>query len=154
VAATNPLLGDVIALGSALAWGLTIIGSRWIVRTGTGDGTAVTASAAVGNLLSAVFCLPFALPLAHVDAGSWAILLYLGIFQLGLAYALMSRALPHVPALDVSLILLIEPVVSPIFAFALVREVPGPWSLAGGAIILAATVWKSRVDGQAIPPVD
>lgn len=153
-AATNPLLGDIIALASAVAWALTIIGSRWIVRNATDGGTAVTSSAAVGNLLSALFCLPFALPLAHVDAPAWGILLYLGIFQLGLGYVLMSRGLPHVPALDVSLILLVEPVVSPIFAFLVVREVPGPWSLAGGAIILAATIWKTRVDGQATPPAD
>ena len=61
---------------------------------------------------------------------SFGILLYLGIFQLALGYILMSKALPHVPALEVSLLLLIELVVSPVWAFLLVREVRGV--VAGG----------------------
>ena len=151
--ASDPLAGDLIALLSALTWGLTIIGSRWIVRTPDGPG-AVAASAALGNLLSFLFCLPFGPVLAGVTGAQVAILIYLGVFQLGVAYVLMARALPHVRALEVSLLLLVEPVVSPVWAFLLVREVPGAWSLAGGAIILVATVWNARVGAEAIPPAD
>jgi drug/metabolite transporter (DMT)-like permease len=66
----------------------------------------------------------------------------------------MSKALPHVPALEVSILLLIEPVVSPIWAFLMVREVPGVWSLVGGGVILVATVWNARLGHQAVAPAD
>ena len=151
--ASNPLAGDLIALLSALSWGLTIIGSRRVGRGPDGPG-AVAGSAAVGNLLSFLFCLPFGPVLSGVTVGQGAVLLYLGVFQLGLAYVLMARALPHVRALEVSLLLLVEPVVSPLWAFLLVREVPGAWSLVGGAIILVATVVNARTTDAAVPPPD
>jgi len=151
--ASDPLAGDLIALLSALTWGLTIIGSRWVGRGADGAG-AVAGSAAVGNLLSFFFCLPFGPVFAGLTGAQGAILIYLGVFQLGVAYVLMSRALPHVRALEVSLLLLVEPVVSPVWAFFLVREVPGTWSLVGGAIILIATVWHARVAQEAVPPAD
>src|SRR6185437_11307696 len=122
----NPIAGDLIALLSALA----MIGSRWIGRGSNAPG-AVAASAAVGNLLSFLFCLPFGPVLSGLDAGQAGILLYLGIFQLALGYVLISKALPEVPALEVSLLLLVEPVVSPVWAFLVVSEIPGVWSLVG-----------------------
>jgi len=114
----------------------------------------VAASAAVGNLLSFFFCLPFGPVLAGVTAGQAGILLYLGILQLALGYVLLSKALPQVPALEVSLLLLIEPVVSPVWAFLVVNEVPGVWSLVGGGVILVATVVNARVADQVVPPLD
>jgi len=149
----NPVAGDLMALLSALVWGFAIVGSRWIGRGTTGP-AAVAAAAAVGNLLSFFFCLPFGPVLTGLDASQAGILLYLGIFQLGLGYVLISKALPLIPALEVSLLLLVEPVVSPVWAFLLVREVPGLWSLVGGGIILVATVWNTRLGAQAVPPVD
>jgi drug/metabolite transporter (DMT)-like permease len=151
--ASDPLTGDLIALLSALSWGLTILGSRWIGRGPRGD-AAVAGSAALGNLLSFLFCVPFGPVFAGVSAGAAGILLYLGVIQLAVAYVLMSKALPHVPALEVSILLLVEPVVSPIWAFLLVREVPGVWSLVGGGVILVATVWNTRLGGEAVPPGD
>ena len=71
---------------------------------------------------------------------------YLGVFQIGVAYALLTSAVRHMRALEVALILLIEPVLSPLWAWIFQREVPAPWSLAGCAVILAATGIKSRLD--------
>jgi drug/metabolite transporter (DMT)-like permease len=105
-------------------------------------------------VLAFLVCLPFALPVAHFHTSDAAILVYLGVIQLAVAYVLMARAMPHVPALEASLLLLIEPVVSPIWAWMLVREVPGVWTIAGGAVILAATVWKARQSAEAVPLAD
>lgn len=149
----NPAAGDLIALLSALVWGFAIVGSRWIGRGPAGP-AAVAASAAVGNLLSFFFCLPFGPVLTGLDASQVGVLLYLGVFQLGCGYVLMSKALPLIPALEVSLLLLVEPVVSPVWAFLLVGEVPGVWSLVGGGIILVATVINARIAGQVVPPAD
>ena len=152
-AATDPLAGDLIAPLSALSWGLTILGSRWISRGPGGDG-AVMASAALGHLLAFAVCVPLGPVFTGVGTSQALILVYLGVLQLALANILMSKALPHVPALEVSILLLVEPVVSPVWAILLVQEVPGAWSLVGGAVILVATVWNARLGAAAVPPGD
>ena len=43
----------------------------------------------------------------------------------------------------VLLLVLLEPVLNPIWTFLLAGERPGPWALAGGALILGATVWRT-----------
>jgi DME family drug/metabolite transporter len=63
-----------------------------------------------------------------------------------LAYVLVTRAINHIPALEASLLLLIEPVLNPIWAWLIQGEVPGAWALLGGAIILGATTARSLAD--------
>jgi drug/metabolite transporter (DMT)-like permease len=70
-------------------------------------------------------------------------LLYLGVFQVGLAYVLLTRAITHVPAVEASLLLLAEPALSPVWAWLLHGEAPGLWPLAGGALIIGAAAWKA-----------
>jgi drug/metabolite transporter (DMT)-like permease len=72
-----------------------------------------------------------------------AILLYLGIFQLGLAYLAFSRGVTGTPAIEASLLILLEPVLNPIWTFLFAGERPGPWAVAGGAVVLAATAWRT-----------
>ena len=78
-----------------------------------------------------------------------ALLLYLGVFQLGLAYLCFSRGVTGTPAIEASLLILVEPVLNPIWTFLLVGERPGPWALAGGAVILAATIWRTAAPALA-----
>jgi drug/metabolite transporter (DMT)-like permease len=47
------------------------------------------------------------------------------------------------PALEASLFLLLEPVLNPLWAWLLQGEVPAAATLAGGAVILAATAARS-----------
>jgi drug/metabolite transporter (DMT)-like permease len=75
------------------------------------------------------------------------LLAYLGTFQIGLAYVLLTRGVRSLPALDVALLMVLEPVLSSFWAFVVHHEVPGAWALAGCAVILAATV--ARIVWQA-----
>ena len=59
--------------------------------------------------------------------------------MVALAYVLLTAGLRGVPALEASLLLMIEPVLNPIWAWWLHGETPGRLALAGGAVILAAT---------------
>ncbi len=52
----------------------------------------------------------------------------------------------RVPALEASLLLLVEPVLNPIWAFFAHREVPTIWAMLGGAIVLGTTAVKTLVD--------
>jgi drug/metabolite transporter (DMT)-like permease len=74
------------------------------------------------------------------------ILVYLGVFQIGVGYLLLLWALRKVGALEATLLLFIEPVLNPIWTWLLHGERPGAWSLAGGACILAATAVKTWSD--------
>ncbi|HEX4628297.1 MAG TPA: EamA family transporter, partial [Gemmatimonadales bacterium] len=84
--APNPVLGNVLASGSAVAWAFTVTGYRWLVRQGEKSHGPVAAAAASGNLIVFLVCLPGALPLVAGRATDWLIVIYLGVFQLGLAY--------------------------------------------------------------------
>jgi drug/metabolite transporter (DMT)-like permease len=78
---------------------------------------------------------------------------YLGVFQIALAYVLVTSALRHIPALEASLILLIEPVLNPVWAWIFQGERPGAWALLGGGIILGATTLKGWLDARMRRPL-
>ena len=150
--APDPFLGNVLAAGSAVAWAFTVTGYRWLARLGGSgaDHGSIAAAAACGNLIVFLVCLPGALPFAAGRATDWLIVIYLGVFQLGLAYVFLSRAIPRVPALEASLFLLVEPVLSPVWAWLAHGETPGSLAVIGGAVILTATVLKAWTDTQVV----
>jgi drug/metabolite transporter (DMT)-like permease len=142
VTATNPVLGNVLAAGSGVGWALTVLGIRWLGRSeGDGDGVPSSALQAtlLGNALACCIALPWALPLPAGNARDWAAIAFLGVFQIGLAYWCLTRAARSVRALELSLLLLVEPVLSAAWAWIFHGEHPGAWSVAGAATILAAT---------------
>jgi drug/metabolite transporter (DMT)-like permease len=142
--APAPLVGNVLAAACAVTWAFTLIGYRWVVARG---GSVATAAAS-GNLTACVVALVLAVPLAVGRPADWAVLGFLGVFQLGLPYVFMVRAIPRLRALEVALFLSIEPVLNPIWAWLVHGETPGPVTLLGGAMILGATVARSLVDAR------
>ncbi|MFO0931912.1 MAG: DMT family transporter [Planctomycetota bacterium] len=146
--APDPGLGNALAAGSGLCWALTILGLRWLGRDGSGGAGATV----VGNLLGCALALPFALPLGASTPTDWALVTFLGVVQIGVSYVLVTRATRHVPALEATLLLLLEPVLNPIWSWLVHGERPGPWSLLGGAIILVATFARARGSGRADVP--
>jgi drug/metabolite transporter (DMT)-like permease len=140
VSAPDPQRGNVVAAASGVAWAFTVLGLRWAGRAAT-----PLAPVVAGNLLACLLCLPVALPLTG-GAADWALLTYLGVVQIGLAYVFVTRAIRDVRALDAALLLLLEPVLNPVWAWLVHGEQPTAWSLAGGALIVGATGAKAWVD--------
>jgi len=145
--APDPLRGNVLAAASGVTWALKVCGLRWMGR-GDAENAAIGA-VVVGNGIAFFATLPLALPVAAHTAGDWAVILYLGVFQIGLAYALVTTALRRLPAFEASIILLIEPALNPLWAWVVHGEVPGAWALAGGALILGATSLRTLLDSRA-----
>ena len=141
--APNPMLGNVLAAVSGLTWALTILGLRWLGRGVGGNASSAGAAVVVGNLIAFAVCLTPALPVASSVASDWLIISYLGLFQIGLAYVFLTRGVRRVPALEASLLLLLEPVLSVVWAWWIHGEVPGPWSMTGCGMILVATVGRT-----------
>jgi drug/metabolite transporter (DMT)-like permease len=146
--APNPMAGNVLGAITAVFWALTMVGLRSLGKSD--DPTRASAASAVvaGNSMAFLVCLPMALPLGPTDAGDWLIIAFLGVIQIGLAYALLTTAIRHVPALEASLLLLVEPVLSPLWAWMFHSELPTGWSFAACALILVATAVKTWVDAR------
>jgi drug/metabolite transporter (DMT)-like permease len=132
------LAGNVVALVSGVAFALCIVTLRRV-------GEAGVAAIAWGNVVAAAVALPMWAAGPAPGARDLALLLYLGVFQLGSAYALFARGVQHTPAVEASLLVLLEPVLNPIWAFFLAGERPGPWAIAGGAIVLGATAVRTAL---------
>ena len=145
--APNPVLGNWLAAASGLAWALTLVTLRRIGRSDM-RGDATVAAVIAGNGFACLGAAPFALPWPAAPAGEWVTLVYLGVFQIGLAYVCLSNAIRRLPALEISLLLLLEPVLNPVWTWATRGESPGAWTLFGGAVIVGATAVKVLIDAR------
>ena len=135
------MLGNLLAIinGVTFAWMILIMRKQ---RDNSPETMAI-----LGNALCALLGIPFlwqswqggTLP----DATGWIILVYLGIFQLGIPYLLFASAIRHLRAIESVLIQTLEPILNPLWVFLLIGETPGPWSLAGGLVVLTAVTARS-----------
>lgn len=158
--AVNPGRGNLLALTAGLTWALTMTGFRWMAKRADKNGSAEAAVIA-GNLAAFVISLPMALPVTRISTADAGVLLYLGIFQIGLAYILLTRSLRQVPGLEAATLLLVEPVLNPVWSWIFHGERPSRLALAGGAVIIgvafAGTAWRlkfteiSQLGDNAIP---
>jgi drug/metabolite transporter (DMT)-like permease len=145
--APDPARGNLVALASGVAWAATVMGIRSLATASAGGAYATVL---LGNVIACLVCLPLALP-AVAGPRDWAVIGYLGVFQIGAAYLCLSSAVRHVGALEASIILLAEPALNPLWAWLVHGERPSGWALAGGGMILAATVAKTWWDSFPAP---
>ena len=143
--APDPGTGNLLAVGSGIGWAFTLMGMRWLARSG---GVDASASVVAGNVIACSVCLPMALPLETVQVMDVAVVVFLGVFQIALAYVLMVRALPYVPAFEASLLLLLEAVLNPIWSFLLHDEGASAPALAGGGVILVTLAVRAGVEAR------
>ncbi len=149
VTAPDPARGNVLAVASGVFWALTVMGLRWMGSRAGGEGSALPTVVA-GNVIAFLACLPAALPV-HGGPADWAVVTYLGVFQIAGAYLLLTAGIRHVSALEASTLLLLEPALNPLWAWAVHGERPSAWAVAGGVLIVGATVLKTWWDGRPAP---
>ncbi len=70
---------------------------------------------------------------------------FLGIFQIGIAYAIFSYGLKKVYAIEASLISMIEPVLNPVWVFLAYKEIPSLMAIIGGIIIITAISFRAFI---------
>jgi drug/metabolite transporter (DMT)-like permease len=138
--APDPATGNVLGVLCSVTWALTLVGLRWAERH---DARVGLSAVVVGNALAFLIGLPFLWPLPAASAGEWATLVYLGVIQIAVAYIFLTRAIAELPALDASLLLLLEPVLNPVWTWLIRGENPGQWTLIGGGIILMTTAART-----------
>jgi DME family drug/metabolite transporter len=108
----------------------------------------------LGNLLVAVICAPMALPGLRLTLSQGGILLYLGVFQIGIAYILFNAGMRHLSATAAVVTGTLEAVLNPVWVFLGIGERPSAWALAGGLLILGTIAWYHSGDrrGPAAQP--
>ncbi len=82
--------------------------------------------------------------------------LFLGIFQIGIAYILFTKGIAEgVRSLDASIIGFVEPLLNPIWVFLFLKETPGNWAIIGGIIIVitvaAHSIFNARKPRKIVP---
>jgi DME family drug/metabolite transporter len=128
-------LGNWVALGAGLAFATCIVGLRRIQERGP-------SALVYGNWLAAFVTAPLWLGGPTPAPSDLLALSYLGVFQLGLSYLCFTRGVAHTPALEAALLVLLEPVLNPIWTFLIAGERPGRWAIIGGSVVLSATLWR------------
>ena len=111
------------------------------------------AAVVTGCFVASLVGVSFAFPVESSTGVDWLIVLYLGIFQIGLAYVLITAGMRHIPALESALLLLVEPVFSPVWAWLLLAESPGMLALLGGSVVILATGIHSLQRSRATEPM-
>ncbi len=146
------LLGDLLALGGALTAAIYFVAGRRLRAT-------LDLWAYVGLVYGTCFLVLLVLavlagaPLAPQPPRELAIFAALALGPMLLGHTGLNWALKHAPAYVVNLTLLGEPVGATLIAAMLpsIREVPGPFTLVGGGIVLGGilmTARKKREDGM------
>ena len=135
------LIGNLCALFTGFTFGLFIV----LLRKQR-DASPAT-SVFLGNIFTAIAGVPFMFDSMPSPEG-WAGLIFLGVFQLGMAYVFYTWAISHVTAMEAVLITLIEPVLNPIWVFVLMGETPSWSALLGGLVIIGAVTARQIVEAR------
>ncbi|MBN1249146.1 MAG: EamA family transporter [Anaerolineae bacterium] len=134
-------VGNVLALLS----GVTLAGMNVAMRAKGQRNPAETIM--LSHLAGGIIGMPSLLR-ETITLGDLGIIAFLGVVQIGLAFIFYSAAIRHVPAMASTLILTLEPVLNPLWVFLVLGEVPGPWALAGGALVIGAVTGRALISAR------
>ena len=68
--------------------------------------------------------------------------------KISVDYLSIKKKMPHVPALEASTLLLVEPGLNPVWAYLAHGERPRPLAWIGGAVIVLSALAKTRWDAR------
>jgi drug/metabolite transporter (DMT)-like permease len=139
-------MGNVVALGAGVAFAFGALTMRRVALIETPSGPIdPLRPLLLGNLLGALIGAPFWLAAPLPGAVGWSALLALGVVQQALAYFCYAAAIRDARAIDVILVPIVEPILSPLWVALAFGEWPGPWALLGGAIVIGAVTARGLV---------
>lgn len=145
-------LGDLLALLLAMLMGLMLTLLRRLPNL------PKMPAVAFSGIVTALLCIGFADPLT-LQPASYGWLAVMGLVQMPTASVMVMTATRYLPAPEVSLFLLIETVLGPIWVWLFLSEAIPPLTFVGGLAILGAIFMHSwislrRGDDSIDPPAE
>ena len=134
LSAEGGLTGDLLAMGMTLAMALMMVIAR------ARPGIPTLPAAALSASLSALVMLPLANPTLP-PPGQLALLAGFGIVNSALGLGLFLAGSARLPPVQTALIGALDAPLAPLWVWLVFAEVPGPATLIGGAIVMAAVIW-------------
>ena len=111
-------------------------------------GCSFESASIISFLAAVVIGIPSLMAETDWSVSNVAMMVFMGVVQLGLAYVLLSRGLDSVSPVTASLTSTIEPVVNPILAAIVLGETLSPLCAVGAVLVIGAAtvynVWCAR----------
>jgi drug/metabolite transporter (DMT)-like permease len=144
--------GDDLSFDGFAGNGLAIVSgvamaTMMVCMRGQKDGVPAQ-TILLGNLVSACIGLPF-LVKEDFSLPNVGIILFLGVFQIGLSFVFYSVAIQHVRVLESTIILTLEPILNPVWVFLVIGEAPGRLALLGSTLVVGAVMARAIVSARA-----
>ncbi len=139
--------GVTLSLLMAVSFAGTIVITRHKREVSMAPATCLS------QVLVFLVAAPFADP-SSVGAADLALLIGLGVGQIGLGLIFLTIGARLIPAAEVALITLLEIVLGPLWVWIVLSERPSATTLVGGAIVLAAVVIQvvGEPEEPSVPP--
>ena len=138
------LIGHLVGLGVPLSSGVFFTLLRRARSSNTGP-ILVAASVIVAGAM-----LPFAwAPVMPVDSVPYMVLL--GLVVIPVAFTLISQGPRYLPAAEASLLMLLETVFGPVWAWLLLSELPTPAAFVGGVLVLGSVAGHVYLSARTRP---
>jgi DME family drug/metabolite transporter len=138
--AFDGLFGNVLALGSAVSFALV---SACLRKGRQNDMAAAVLWSGLSSTVAAAIILAVTGEGFAISQRDLALCAFMGTVQLGLGSLCYAYAARHLAAAPLQLLALAELVLSPVWVWLVVDEVPTAATLLGGAMILAATAFQA-----------
>ncbi len=141
------LSGNLLACGVPLAFGANIV----LVRK-MGASVDMVPTVLLAGLIAILVALPMGWPLT----ASWhdvGVLAVMGTFQLGLGCLLLTLAAPHISAVEIGLLSLLETILGPMWVWLGIGERPSDLALLGGVIVLSSLVVNQLAGLRNVTPI-
>ncbi|MBC8105426.1 MAG: EamA family transporter, partial [Anaerolineae bacterium] len=147
----NDLRGPIYGAISGVAFGALILTLELVNRSKSGEPVNPFLVVTLNNLGTALIVLPIALRFGKITAEPWQIaaVAATGIVQLAAPYVLFVLALRRVEPVDASLLILLEPVLNPVWVWLAVGERPDTATFIGGFAIITAMIIEATKRNRA-----
>jgi drug/metabolite transporter (DMT)-like permease len=96
----------------------------------------------LNHLGAAILLIQFGLSGPKPTVPQFALLVAFGGVQMALPYWLVARGMRSVSPQEAGTIMLLEPLLNPLWVYLAVGEAPSVYTVAGGAFILGALAWR------------
>ena len=131
------LLGNALAMMAALSFGTFVV----VLRKGRGVNMlpVVILGTVLGGVYAA-FMSGWALSISYHDV---ALLFFWGTLLSGTVHAIFTWSSRHVPGAELTLLVLIEFILSPMWVWLVIDEQPSVATLVGGALVMASVASRA-----------